>query len=218
MEPATAPAWFEQLVSAFEQRPGSPFPGLPGPPPGSQPHSSAVLALFGAGPSGADLLLTQRAYTLRSHPGQVSFPGGRIDDADDGPVDAALREANEETGLDPSGVQVRALGPVLYLSVSGYHVTPVLAWWQRRNELVVGDPAEVERVALVEVSELIDPASRFMVVHPSGFTGPAFLAAGLLIWGFTAGVINWMLRLAGLEQPWDAALVRQLDDALRLAQ
>src|SRR4051794_18620492 len=57
-----------------------------------------------------DLLLLARASTLRSHPGQVAFPGGRVDPGDDGPITTALREAQEETGLDPAGVEV--LGPL----------------------------------------------------------------------------------------------------------
>lgn len=215
--PAGSPAWFERLVTAFAQSP-SPFPGKPAPPVGSQPRHSAVLALFGTGPDGDDLLLTQRASTLRSHPGQVAFPGGRIDASDTGPDAAALREAKEEAGLDPTGVLVRALGPRLYLPVTDFYVTPVLGWWQQRSTLAVGDPAEVDRIALVPVSELIDPAHRFTIVHPSGYLGPAFSAGGLLIWGFTAGVITWMLKLAGLEQEWDAEDVRPLAEQLGMAE
>ncbi len=210
--PSSPPAWFEQLVAALEQQPESPFRRTPAP--GGRPRSSAVLALFGTGPDGDDLLLTQRASTLRDHAGQVAFPGGRIDAGDSGPEAAALREAREETGLDPSGVAVRALAPRLYLPVTDYYVTPVLAWWQRRHDLAVVDPAEVNRVFLVQLSELIDPVSRFTIVHPSGYLGPAFSAGGLLIWGFTAGVVTWMLRLAGLEQDWDAGDVRSLDSEL----
>ena len=70
---------------------------------------AAVLVLFGEGPDGPDVLLTQRAATLRKHAGQPAFPGGRIDPDDDGPVGAALREAREETGLNPSGCDVLAV-------------------------------------------------------------------------------------------------------------
>src|SRR5690606_20593910 len=79
-------------------------------PPDDGGRPSAVLMLFSEGADeagrGPDVLLTERAHTLRSHPGQVSFPGGALEPADSGPVDAALREAVEETGLDPSGVDV----------------------------------------------------------------------------------------------------------------
>ena len=100
-------------------------------PPESSGRQSAVLILFGHGPRGPELLLMERAGTLRSHAGQPSFPGGALDPEDGdpegrGPVRAALREAQEETGLDPSGVQVFGVLPRLYIPVSGFVVTPVL--------------------------------------------------------------------------------------------
>jgi len=55
----------------------------------------------------------------------------------------------------------------------------------------------------VPLAELLDPANRLQVTHPSGYIGPAFTVAGLLVWGFTAGLLDRMLRLAGWEQPWD---------------
>jgi 8-oxo-dGTP pyrophosphatase MutT (NUDIX family) len=192
------------------------------PPPGHQ-RRSAVLMLFasmerpvgavGASASGGsggsvegppvDLLLTERAATLRSHAGQVAFPGGRIDPADAGPAAAALREAEEETGLDPSGVEVLAEMPDLYLPVSDYAVTPVLAWWHTPSPVGVVDAQEVARVERVPIPELLDPANRFRAVHPSGFTGPAFRASGLFVWGFTAGLLDRLLLLSGWERPWD---------------
>ena len=78
---------------------------------------------------GPDLLLTERAHDMRSHPGQVSFPGGSID-AGETPVQAALREAEEETGLDPAGVEVFGELPELWLPPSNFAVTPVLGWWR----------------------------------------------------------------------------------------
>jgi len=74
-----------------------------------------VLVLFGDGPEGRDLLLIQRASTVSSHAGQPAFPGGAVDDTDADVVAAALREAEEETGLDPAGVTVFATLPALWL-------------------------------------------------------------------------------------------------------
>ncbi|MCW2622405.1 MAG: hydrolase, partial [Frankiales bacterium] len=74
------------------------------PPEGTEPREGAVLMLFGDGSRGPDLLLTERAHDMRSHPGQVSFPGGSTDPGDASPAATALREAEEETGLDPGGV------------------------------------------------------------------------------------------------------------------
>ncbi len=72
------------------------------PPEDEEPRASAVLMLFGEGPDGPDLLLTERSHTMRSHPGQVSFPGGSVDPGETA-RETALREAEEETGLGPRG-------------------------------------------------------------------------------------------------------------------
>jgi 8-oxo-dGTP pyrophosphatase MutT (NUDIX family) len=196
------PAWFEDLARRL---PGERPPFGPPVPDGAPVRDSAVLMLFGEGPEGHDLLLTQRSHTMRSHPGQVAFPGGGAEPGDDGPTGTALREAQEEAGLDPAGVDVRAVGAQIYLPASRNHVSPVLGWWRERSALAPGDPAEVSRVVTVPVAELVEPTNRFTVVHPSGFAGPAFAAADMLVWGFTAGIVSWVLRLSGLERPWDSA-------------
>jgi 8-oxo-dGTP pyrophosphatase MutT (NUDIX family) len=172
-------------------------------PPDEGGRESAVLVLFGHGPDGPDLLFIQRAATVSSHPGQPAFPGGAVDDTDADIVAAALREAEEETGLDPAGVQIFGVLPRLYIPVSGFVVTPVLGWWRAPSPVDVVDPAETARVFRVPVSDLTDPANRATLVHPSGFRGPAFLVEGALVWGFTAGLIDKILHYAGWERPWD---------------
>ncbi|OEU90824.1 NUDIX hydrolase [Streptomyces abyssalis] len=178
------------------------------PPEDGAGRPSAVLVLFGEGPHGPELLLMERASSLRSHAGQPSFPGGAIDPEDgdperEGPLRAALREAEEETGLDPSGVQIFATLPALYIPVSGFVVTPVLAWWRRPTPVAPVDPGETARVFTVPVSELTDPDNRVTAVHPSGYMSPAFSVGPALVWGFTAGVIDRLLHYAGWERPWD---------------
>jgi len=180
-------------------------------------RSAAVLMLFGDGENGPDVLLIRRADTLNSHPGQVAFPGGSADDTDRGPVDTALREAEEEAGVLADGVRPVALLPDLFVPVSGFMVTPVLALWERPSPVRVVDPAETAAVARVPIVHLADPANRFRVRHPSGFSGPAFAAPGMLVWGFTAGLLDGLLRLAGWERPWNSADVRDLDESLRAA-
>jgi 8-oxo-dGTP pyrophosphatase MutT (NUDIX family) len=200
------PGWLREFVTAA---PGTDVPeGLR--PPGNGERAAAVLILFGEGPEGPDVLLLQRADTLRKHAGQPAFPGGGIDPGDGGPVGAALREAAEETGLEPSGVTVLASMPELYVSHSAYRVTPVVAWWHSPSAVAAGDPGEVASVARVPIAELTDPANRFLVRGPRGYLGPAFRARGMLVWGFTAGLLHRVLQVGGWERPWDESRVEEL--------
>ena len=185
------------------------------PPEDASVREGAVLMLFGDGPAGPDLLLTERAHDMRSHPGQVSFPGGSLDPEDPSPVHAALREAEEEVGLDPAGVDVFAELPQLWLPPSNFAVTPVLAWWREESPVTVVDPREVHAVYRVPIEELLDPQHRISVRHPSGWKGPAFLIGDdkdLILWGFTAGIISRLFDFLGWSRPWDAAVMRDLPD------
>ena len=187
-------------------------------PPDEGGRESAVLVLFGEGPEGPDLLFIERSSHLRNHAGQPAFPGGATDPGDDSPVATALREAVEETGLDASGVDVLLTLPALWLPPSGYVVTPVIAWWREPSALQPAD-AEVAAVVRVPLTELADPANRFRVNHPSGWIGPAFAVRDLIVWGFTAGLVDRLLALGGFERPWDPNDIRQLPtEAVRLAQ
>jgi 8-oxo-dGTP pyrophosphatase MutT (NUDIX family) len=156
------------------------------------------------------VLLIEKSAHLRSHAGQPAFPGGGADPGDDYPVGTALREAQEEAGVDPAGVQVLATLPELFLGPSDNLVVPVVGWWDDPREVTTGDPREVARVARVPLAELADPANRFRVRHPAGYIGPAFGVAGMVVWGFTAGLLDAVLEAAGLDQPWDAGDVRPL--------
>jgi 8-oxo-dGTP pyrophosphatase MutT (NUDIX family) len=208
------PGWLTVLAQAAA---GMSIPAPMRPPPGGG-RPSAVLILFGEGPDGPDLLLVQRSPFLRRHAGQPAFPGGAIDESDGGPVPAALREAEEETGVDPSGVQVLAVLPELFIQRSGFSVTPVLAWWRRPVAVGPGDPAEISSVTRVAVAELADPANRLMARYPSGVAGPAFRVGGMLVWGFTAMIVDRLLAIGGWERPWDAEPAEDLPpEVLRAA-
>ncbi len=153
------PAWLRQLAadaSAME------LPPMLVPPAGTG-RPSAVLVLFAEGPGGPgdpDLLFIQRSDGLRLHAGQPAFPGGAIDAADSGPVAAALREAAEEVGVDPAGVEVVGTLPELFIPPTGFRVVPVLAWWRRPVAVAPVDTGEVAAVERVSVRELADPAVR----------------------------------------------------------
>jgi hypothetical protein len=142
---------------------------------------------------------------MRNHAGQPAFPGGAADPGEVDPAVTALREAVEEVGLDPTSVDVEALLPPLWIPVSGYLVTPVLAWWREPHPVAPVDPAEVASVARVRVADLANPANRLRVRHPSGWIGPAFSAGGMVIWGFTAGILSVLLEMGGWAEPWDTA-------------
>ena len=207
------PDWLEPVRRAAQQIGPQDLTTFVPPRNAPRPRRGAVLLLFGEGPAGPDLLLTERAHDMRSHPGQVSFPGGSIDPTDASPAAAAVREAEEETGLDPRGVEVFATLPELWLPPSNFAVTPVLAWWETSCEVGVVDPAEVHAVYRIPLAELRDTAYAIQVRHPSGWLGPGFLIGDdkdVILWGFTAGIISRLFAYVGWLEPSEGAPMRDL--------
>ncbi|WP_461166787.1 NUDIX hydrolase [Tsukamurella serpentis] len=188
------------------------------------PRRASVLILFDGDPSAggsqppgdATVLLTQRASALRQHSGQVAFPGGARDPEDADDVAVALREAWEETGLEPDSVEVVGELDPIDVPVSGFQVVPVIGYAAHASQVHAVDPAETALVRKVPLAELIDPAHRFQV-RKSFYRGPAFAAGPMLVWGFTGGLMNALLGAAGWEQPWNTSDVRPLTDEVRAA-
>lgn len=155
------------------------------------PRDAAVLIGIMQRSAGPSVVLTQRTGHLNSHAGQVAFPGGKIDPTDNGPVEAALREADEEIGLDTR--QVELLGNLSpYLTGSGYRVIPVVGTITQATPFRP-NPDEVDDVFEVPLSFLMNPANhqkqsrewqgkrRFFYAMPFGER---------YIWGVTAGIIR----------------------------
>lgn len=124
-------------------------------PPGRVLRPAAVLIAVWLRPTGARLILTKRASHLQHHPGQIAFPGGKVDAGDDGAVGAALRETHEEVGLPPERVQVLGILPP-HETVTGFSVTPVLGL-VRDDFIPIPEAGEVEEVFTVPLSHVLDP-------------------------------------------------------------
>ncbi|GAA1937894.1 CoA pyrophosphatase [Microbacterium aoyamense] len=157
-----------------------------------------------------DVLLLARATTLRSHPGQVAFPGGRIDPGDADVVAAALREAREETGLDPAGVEILGTLEQIPLDYSRHLVTPVVGWWRHPSPVHVVDVAESSAVFRTPVADLLNPANRGSIIIRRGgqeYRGPGFLVpegdGHQLVWGFTGMLLDGLFDRLGWTEPWD---------------
>lgn len=172
---------------------------------------AGVLMLFTDEPD-PRITVIERATTLRRHAGQVAFPGGGMEPGDRTVVDAALREADEEVGLDPKQVRVIGQLPVAWVPASNYDVTPVIGVCDAGTRLWAADPGEVGAVHSLKVSALVDPVVRMRGRHPSGYTGPAFAAGELFIWGFTAHLLDETFELAKWARPWNADRVEQVPE------
>lgn len=168
-------------------------------------HVDAAAAEFEEGDlAGLRLVVIEKSEALRSHAGQLAFPGGSLEAGEDA-VAAALREANEEVGVRPDTVEVLGVLPEAHVAASGFDVASVVGWWPRPVPLAPADTFEVAAVHALPVWRLVDPDHRITWVHPAGYSGPAFVVDDLFVWGFTGHLLDGLLRLAGWEKQWDAS-------------
>ena len=165
------------------------------------PRPAAVLLML-SDADRPDITFTERAHTLRHHPGQISLPGGALEPGET-PVEAALREAEEEIGLPAAAVTVLGSLPEAHVTVSRFQVTAVVAQWDGRAPIAAVGLDEVADVHRIGVTELTDPAHRATAALGNGYRGPAFVFGELFIWGFTAHLVDHVLDVAGWSRPWD---------------
>ena len=201
------PEWLTPVVTAIEGVDASRITTFL--PKAGQGRHSAVLMLFGPD---RDLLLIERAHDSSMHSGQPAFPGGMVEATDAGVTHTAIREAQEETGLDPTGVIPFGQLPDLFIPVSNFVVTPILGFWDKPSPVAPGDPREVASVHRILIDDFVNPDNRIKIAHPSGYIGNGFTVSDLVVWGFTGGLISTMLDLAGWEQPWDQKRIIPLED------
>jgi NAD(P)H-hydrate repair Nnr-like enzyme with NAD(P)H-hydrate epimerase domain/8-oxo-dGTP pyrophosphatase MutT (NUDIX family) len=180
------------------------------PPPGAR--TGAVLVLLEDGEDGPRLVLTRRRPDLRSHPGQLSFPGGRIEPGEDASA-AAVREATEEVGLDPASIEIVGVGPTFYVPPSRFWVVPVVARWREPHPLQPS-PREVAEVLHVDLATLRDERRwRFTSVAARSASAWAWRLDDDLLWGATALVVRILLDVT--VPGWDGGLrAGELDRSL----
>jgi mutator protein MutT len=184
-------------------------PALDPAPPIDTLRSSAVLVVVTDGPEGAEVLLTRRSEALRSHRGEISFPGGRLDAGETFEV-AALREAHEEVALDPAVVQLRGRLDPISTMVSRSFIVPVVGTVDHRPETLEPAAAEVQRIMWVPLAELTRADTfREEVWDFNGERRPMFFFEldDETIWGATARMLHQLLRVAlGVDGPEPPAL------------
>ncbi|MBP6515278.1 MAG: CoA pyrophosphatase [Steroidobacteraceae bacterium] len=162
------------------------------------PTPAAVLVPIVDRGDALSVLLTERSSGLKHHAGQVSFPGGRLEPHDEGPVEGALRETEEEIGLGREFVEVVGYLPD-HMIISGYQVTPVVAMVREGFTLAL-DSSEVAGTFEVPLSHLFDPASRVTRRRRVAGSDIEYDAGevpwdGRLIWGATAGMLFTLHQL-----------------------
>ena len=168
----------------------------------NHPVDAAVLAaISGENLNEASVLLTHRRPTLRSHGGEVSFPGGRIDPGENS-AQAAIREAWEETGIRRTHLALLGQLAGHKVAKNGRDVAVHVGWLAHKQHAHAASTNEVARVIHAPIAQLVNPDNRFTLTL-GHWQGPAFFVEDFVVWGFTGGVLSRLLDLAGWAQPWD---------------
>jgi len=207
LSPSSTVTWLRQRFASGDNAVGHATVIEPGLPPLElqqlQPLTpAAVLVPLVVRKTGITVLLTQRTIHLKDHAGQISFPGGSCDAEDNSPIEAALREAQEEVGLDPAQIEVLGCLPE-YCTITGFAITPVVALVQPPLNLKLND---------IEVAEAFETPLDFLLApnnhqrHEIEFQGVlrsyyAMHWQGYYIWGATAGMLVSLHRFLFPQHP-----------------
>lgn len=158
---------------------------------------SSILVLLFPGGEQIYTCLTRRPATMTFHPGQVSFPGGKVEKEDISAEMTALREAREEIGIDTSNIRILGKLSDLYLEVSGFSIQPFLAWADKEPDFVVNS-GEVEELILFPISDFVKNETTSKTVLDT-FTGPLQIKYypfnGEIIWGATAMILSELIEI-----------------------
>jgi 8-oxo-dGTP pyrophosphatase MutT (NUDIX family) len=159
-------------------------------------QSSVLLLLFPEGDQ-IYICLTKRPTTMRFHPGQISFPGGKVEKDDPSAEMTALREAREEVGIDPASIEILGKLSDLYLEVSKFSIQPFLAWADKKPEFLVNF-GEVEELILFPLSEFVANET-ISETELDTVTGPLHIRYypnnGEIIWGATAMILSELIEI-----------------------
>ena len=167
---------------------------------------AAVLVPLLPRPEGLHVLLTERSKELRSHAGQISFPGGGIDASDADAPTAALREAREEVGLDPSHVEIIGQLDDCPTFVTGYVILPVvgvvdpLAFTAAGRYPWTPSAAEIAAIHELPLDAFLDPRNRRVeqrLRNGEPYELTWYTVGGATVWGATARILRQLLELAG---------------------
>lgn len=196
-----------------EPLPGQPVQALMSPlqeaderfsgPPKAGVRKGSVLILLYPEQEHFFLPLMQRPVYNGHHSGQISFPGGKQEPEDPDPIYTALREAEEELGIDPAKVQVLGTLTELYIPPSNYHVLPVVGWTPKRPEFVP-DPVEVADILEVALDDLLNEGNirtaRRLLTNGVHFQTPCYYVKEQEVWGATAMMISEFVEVVRLVQ------------------
>ena len=158
--------------------------------------SSVLLLLFPEGEQ-LNICLTKRPQTMRHHPGQISFPGGKVEKNDPSAEMAALREAREEVGIDHHQIEILGKLSDLYVEVSKFSIQPFLAWADKKPDFFV-DSGEVEELILFPLSDFVADEI-ILETELDTVTGPLrvkyYPYNGEFIWGATAMILSELIEI-----------------------